>query len=131
MAKQPKKVKNIIYETVLHIETETMKNTDFRRVVHTGEHLQLELVSLKPGEDIGEEVHMVDQFFRVDQGEGECIINGTEYDISDGTAFVVPAGAKHNVIAGDVGLKMYAIYAPPHVPAGTVHATREQAHKAG
>ena len=131
MGTQPKTIKNVIYETVLNIETESMKNTDFRRVVHTGEFLQLELVSLKPGEDIGEEIHPVDQFFRVDQGDGESIINGVEYDISDGMAFVVPAGAKHNVIAGDTGLKMYAIYAPPHVPPGTVHSTREQAHAAG
>src|SRR5690242_16310306 len=97
------------------IEHRTEDNSDFRRVLYTGEHLQLVVMSLQPGEDIGEEVHEDrDQFFRVEQGEGEVSIDGRRTKIEDDMAIVVPAGARHNVRnTGDGPLKLYTIYGPP------------------
>lgn len=109
-----------------NIEEDTVKNTNFREVLWTGQ-LQLVLMALKPGEDIGEEIHEPDQFFRVDEGSGKLVMNGKENEIKDGSAFIIPGGTKHNVIAGDNGLKMYAIYAPHQHPEGTVHKTKEEA----
>ena len=84
---------------VINIEEATKKNKNFRKVLYTAKYSQLVLMNLKPGEEIGEEVHTdVDQFFRVDSGEGKCVIDENEYEIRDGFAVVVPAGAKHNVI---------------------------------
>lgn len=104
------------------IEEETVNNTDYRRVLFTGK-LQLVLMSLKPGEEIGEEVHEDrDQFFRFEAGTGKVVINGEELLVADGDAVVIPAGAKHNVIntSAEEDLKLYTIYAPSEHPAGTV-----------
>ncbi|HVY35945.1 MAG TPA: cupin domain-containing protein [Candidatus Paceibacterota bacterium] len=111
------------------IEQETLSNTDFRRVVWTGEHLQVVLMSIAAGEDIGVETHPhVDQFFRIEKGEGRAVINGAEYSLADGTALVVPAGEEHNIInTGDVPLLLYTVYAPPNHIDGRVHHTKADA----
>ncbi len=111
------------------IEKLTKENFNFREVIFTGEHTQLVLMSLKPGEDIGKEVHdHVDQFFRVDEGEGEVLIDGETFAIKDGSAVVVPAGSEHNLTnTGSNDLKLYTLYSPPNHPAGTIHATRDEA----
>jgi mannose-6-phosphate isomerase-like protein (cupin superfamily) len=115
---------------VTDIEDETVKNKNFRKVLYTGQFSQLVLMSIKPKEDIGEEVHDVDQFFRVDEGSGKVVINGTEHKISDGFAIVVPAGAKHNIINdGKKDLKLYSLYSPPHHADHVVHMTKEKALK--
>jgi mannose-6-phosphate isomerase-like protein (cupin superfamily) len=113
---------------IINIEKDTKENNNFRKVIFTGNNLQLVLMSLKPDEDIGEEVHDSDQFFRVDEGSGKVIIEDNETEISDGSAFVVPGGTKHNVIAGKNGLKLYAIYAPPQHEDGVIDKTKEDAH---
>ena len=113
---------------VLDIEKETTDNEDFRRVLYTGKHLQLVLMSLKPDEEIGAETHADnDQFFRVDGGSGRAVIGGKEHDIKNGSAFVIPAGTEHNVIAGPDGLKLYSLYGPAHHLDGTVHKTKADA----
>jgi mannose-6-phosphate isomerase-like protein (cupin superfamily) len=111
------------------IEKLTEENDDFRRVLYTGKHLQLVLMTLRPGEEIGEEVHEDrDQFFRVEEGEGEVVIDGKRHRIEDDDAIVVPAGARHNVInTGTEPLKLYTLYGPPEHRDGVVHATRAQA----
>lgn len=117
---------------VVDIETDTIDNSNFRKVLYTGENSQLVLMSLKPGEDIGKEVHKdVDQFFRIDAGSGEVIISGKTHKVKDGSAFIVPAGAEHNVINnGSKDLKLYSIYSPPQHPDGTIHKTKDEAMKA-
>jgi mannose-6-phosphate isomerase-like protein (cupin superfamily) len=113
-----------------NIENDTLKNTNFRDVIYTGKYLQLVLMSLKIGEDIGEEIHKNnDQFFRFEGGTGKCIIDGNEYPIKDGDAIIVPAGAKHNIINVDSkkALKMYTIYASPHHKDAIVRATKKDA----
>ena len=114
---------------VQDIHARTEKNRDFRRVVYTGAHLQLVLMSLPPGGEIGEEVHEdTDQFFRVEQGQGTVTIDGHETRIDPDSAIVVPAGARHNVKnTGNGPLTLYTIYAPPHHADGTVHATKADA----
>lgn len=111
------------------IEKLTKDNSNFRQVIFTGEHTQLVLMSLKPGEEIGREVHEhVDQFFRVDAGVGELFIDGETIVISDGFAVVVPAGSDHNITnTGDTDLKLYTLYSPPNHPDGTIHKTAEEA----
>ena len=111
------------------IEQRTKTNTDFRRVLYTGKHLQLVLMSLKPGEEIGAEVHPDnDQFFRVDSGSGVVTIDGKDSKISDGFAVVVPAGARHNIKNdGDEPLKLYTLYGPPDHKDKTVHRTKADA----
>jgi mannose-6-phosphate isomerase-like protein (cupin superfamily) len=111
------------------IEDLTEENTDFRRVLYTGKHLQLVLMSLEPGEEIGEEVHNSrDQFFRVEEGEGEVWIDGNRTEIEDDDAIVVPAGARHNIVnTGDEPLRFYTIYAPPEHRDGTLHETKADA----
>lgn len=111
------------------IEDLTKKNEDFRRVLYTGPHLQLVLMSLQPGEDIGEEVHEEnDQFIRVEEGKGEVLIDGKRTPLEDDIAVVIPAGARHNVInTGDGLLKLYTIYGPPEHVDGTVHRTKQEA----
>jgi len=109
-----------------NIEKLTLENENFRKVLYTGEHSQLVLMKLLPNEEIGMEVHEEnDQFFRFEEGGGKVIINETEYEVADGDAVVVPSGAKHNVIAGDAGLKLYTIYSPAHHKDGLVRTTRE------
>jgi mannose-6-phosphate isomerase-like protein (cupin superfamily) len=111
------------------IESRTEKNSDFRRVLYTGKNLQLVLMALRPAEEIGEEVHPDrDQFFRVEEGEGEVWIDGSRTRIQDGTAIVVPAGARHNVKnSGGKALKLYTLYAPPEHVDGIVRATKADA----
>ena len=112
-----------------NIEKETLDNDNFRKVLYTGEHLQLVLMSLKAGEEIGAEVHANnDQFFRFESGTGKCIIDENHYHVTDGDVIVVPAGANHNVInTGAEALKMYTIYGPPNHQDGTIRATKKAA----
>src|SRR5687768_15014458 len=115
-----------------NIEKATLENNNFRKVLYTGEHSQLVLMSLKPGEEIGEETHDEnDQFFRIEGGTGKCMIDGNEYRIKDGDAVIVPAGAKHNVINtnDNEDLKLYTIYSPPHHKDGIVRKTKEAAEE--
>ena len=113
-----------------NIEKETLENENFRKVLYTGCHSQLVLMSLRPKEEIGMEVHEEnDQFFRFEKGEGKCIIDGNEYGLKDGIAIVVPAGAQHNIIniSETEDLKLYTIYSPAHHKNGIVRATKEEA----
>lgn len=115
------------------IEAVTLQNTAFRQVLFTGKQAQLVVMSLLPGEDIGEEVHdSVDQFFRVESGIAKVVMNGEEFAVSDGDAFIVPAGTVHNVtnLSADQPLKLYTIYSPPNHPDGTVHQTKAEAEAA-
>lgn len=111
------------------IEELTEDNDHFRRVLYTGKHLQLVLMALKPGEEIGEEVHAGhDQFFRVEKGKGEVVIDGTRTKIKGDDAIIVPAGARHNVVnTGDKPLKLYTLYGPPKHRDGVVRATKAEA----
>ncbi|MFZ3019928.1 MAG: cupin domain-containing protein [Minisyncoccia bacterium] len=115
----------------INIEKASIENDNFRTVLYTAKNCQLVLMSLKPGEEIGEEVHTLDQFLRCEAGEGKSIVNGTEYPFSDGFVVVVPAGAKHNIIntSSDRPLKIYTVYAPPNHKDGTVHITKADAEK--
>ena len=112
-----------------NIEKRTIENEDFRRVLYTGHHLQLVAMTLQPGDEIGEEVHEDrDQFFRIEEGFGEVVIDGRVTGIEADTGIVVPAGARHNIRnTGDKPLKLYTLYAPPHHEDGTVHHTRADA----
>lgn len=113
-----------------NIEQATLANGDFRHVLYTAKHSQLVLMSLKPKEDIGMEVHPDnDQFFRFEKGTGKCIIDGNEYPLADGSAIVVPAGAQHNIIntSETDELKLYTIYSPAHHKDGTIRATKAEA----
>lgn len=114
---------------VENIEKLTEENDDFRRVLYTGKHLQLVLMTLQPGEDIGEEVHEgTDQFFRVEEGAGEVWIDGQKTPIEDDDAVVVPAGARHNVVnTGSEPLRLYTIYGPPEHKDRIVRATKADA----
>jgi mannose-6-phosphate isomerase-like protein (cupin superfamily) len=115
-----------------NIEMDTIENNNFRKVLYSGKHLQLVLMSLKTGEEIGEEIHHYnDQFFRFESGFGKCVIDGNEYKVKDGDVIVIPAGAKHNIINVDrtAELKMYTIYAPPHHKDGIVRVTKDDAEK--
>ncbi len=116
-----------------NIEDKTKENSSFRKVLYTGTHMQLVVMSLKPGEDIGEEIHEhVDQFFRVEEGSAQVIIDGEEHSVEEDMVIIVPAGAKHNVIntSDTEDLKLYTIYAPANHPEGTEHVTREEAMEA-
>jgi mannose-6-phosphate isomerase-like protein (cupin superfamily) len=101
---------------VADIEDLTEANKDFRHVLYTGHNLQLVLMALKPGQDIGAETHAThDQFFRIEQGRGEVVIDGVTHKVRSGTGIVVPAGAHHNLInTGDKPMKVYTIYGPPN-----------------
>ena len=115
---------------VQNIEKATLDNNNFRKVLYTSKHSQLVLMSLAPSEEIGMEVHQDnDQFFRFEKGQGQCIIDGNEYEITDGSAVVVPAGAQHNIInvSGSEPLKLYTIYSPAHHKDGIVRATKAEA----
>jgi mannose-6-phosphate isomerase-like protein (cupin superfamily) len=114
-----------------NIEQLTLKNNNFRKVLYTSKHMQLVLMSLLPGEEIGEEIHDEnDQFFRFEQGNGQCFIDDNKYEVSDGDVIIIPSGAKHNVInTGSDSLKMYTIYAPPHHKDGIVRATKKEAEE--
>jgi mannose-6-phosphate isomerase-like protein (cupin superfamily) len=111
------------------IEEMTEENSDFRRVLYTATQMQLVLMALRPGEEIGEETHKDrTQFFRVEEGSGEVWIDGTRTKIKSDTAIIVPAGARHNIRnAGEEPLKLYTLYAPPEHVDGTVHVTKADA----
>lgn len=110
-----------------NIEQLSEAGQNFRQVLYTAKHSQLVIMSLKPGEDIGEEVHDVDQFFRIEAGHGKAVLDGVEHAIADGFAIVVPAGAKHNIInSADSEMKLYTIYSPANHRDGVVHASKEQ-----
>ena len=113
-----------------NIEKDTLANENFRKVLYTAKHSQLVLMALEPKEEIGMEVHPDnDQFFRFEKGQGKCIIDGNEYELADGVAVVVPAGAEHNIIniSDTEKLKLYTIYSPAHHPDGTIHKTKQEA----
>jgi len=113
---------------VQDIESLAAKNAEFRQVLYTAKHCQLVLMALKPKEEIGAEVHTLDQFFRVEQGTGEAILDGVRMTIRAGFAVVVPAGANHNIInTGNIPLKLYTLDAPPNHRDGVVHHTRDDA----
>ncbi len=114
-----------------NIEKLTIENKNFRQVLYTAKHSQLVLMSLAPREEIGEEVHSGDQFFRIEIGVGKMVIDNHEYQVTDGSAVIVPAGAKHNLInVSDCDdLKLYTIYSPAHHKDKVVHQTRDQAQK--
>lgn len=117
-----------------NIEKDTLENSNFRKVLYSGKHSQLVLMSLKPNEEIGMEVHADnDQFFRFEKGIGRVIIDGNEYDVSDGSAIVVPASAQHNVInvSGSEDLKLYTIYSPAHHQDGVIRLTKAEAEADG
>lgn len=114
---------------IKNIEQEALGNDYFRKEVFTGKHLQMTVMSLLPGEDIGAEVHHdTDQFLRIEQGTGKVIVDGQEYPIEDDFAIIIPAGAAHNVInTGDVPMKLYSIYTPVEHPVGTIHKDKAEA----
>lgn len=114
-----------------NIEEATKQNQFFRKVLYTGKHSQLVVMSLKPKEEIGEEIHHLDQFLRVEEGEGVAILDGVEHRVSAEWAIVVPAGTKHNVIntSADRAMKLYTIYSPAEHKDKVVHATKEDAMK--
>jgi mannose-6-phosphate isomerase-like protein (cupin superfamily) len=113
---------------VKNIETLATGNHEFRKVLYTAKHCQLVVMALKPGEEIGAEVHQLDQFFRVEEGAGEAILDGHRTVIRAGFAVLVPAGTNHNIVNnGSVPLKLYTLYAPPNHRDGVVHKTRADA----
>ncbi len=113
----------------LNIEQETLENENFRKVLYTSAYMQLVVMSIPAGTDIGQEVHGQDQFLRIEEGEGKAVIDGVEHPLSDGYAIVVPASARHNIINTSTSepLKLYSLYAPPHHADGTLHTTKEAA----
>jgi len=113
---------------VQNIEDIAVKGEDFRRVLYTAKNCQLVVMALKPKEEIGMEVHTLDQFFRVEEGTGEANLDGVRTAIGAGFAVLVPAGTNHNIInTGNAPLKLYTIYAPPNHRDGVVHHTRAEA----
>jgi mannose-6-phosphate isomerase-like protein (cupin superfamily) len=116
---------------ITDIGAASKRNTDFRRVLWTGPNMQLVLMSLRPGEEIGEEVHDLSQFLRIEAGSGRAVLDGENHDLEEESAVIVPEGMKHNIInTGDVDLKLYSIYSPPNHPEGTIHETKEEADEA-
>ena len=115
---------------VTDIEQDTLENKTFRTVLYTGSYMQLVVMSIKPGEEIGMEMHGQDQFVRIEAGKGKVILDEKEHEIADGSAVVVPAGTHHNFInTGEEDLKLYTLYATPHHKDGVVHKTKEDAEK--
>ncbi len=112
-----------------NIEELTLANNNFRQVLYTGKHMQLVIMTLQVGEEIGAEVHKnVDQFFRVEEGEAKFLVNGEETLVGEDEVFIVPAGSKHNVVnVGEGALRLYTIYTPPNHPNGTIHANKAEA----
>jgi len=113
-----------------NIEEKTLKNTYFRQVFYTAKNMQLVVMALQPSEDIGVEIHpKVDQFFRVEEGEGKVVMNGVSQEVKSGDVFIVPQGTEHNVIntSKTAMLKLYTIYAPPNHPDGKIHKTKKDA----
>lgn len=113
---------------IANIEDATKENENFRKVLYTGKHSQLVVMSLQPGEEIGMEVHALDQFIRIEKGRGKVVLDGVGHEVEDDWAIVIPAGASHNVInLGDTALKLYTIYAPPEHKMRATHATKADA----
>jgi len=114
---------------VTNIEQAAVENEYFRKVLYTDTHVQLVVMSLKPNEDIGEEVHQLDQFIRVETGEGSAVLDGVAHELKDGFAIVVPQGTMHNIIntSSDRPMKLYTVYAPPNHKDGTIHITKADA----
>jgi mannose-6-phosphate isomerase-like protein (cupin superfamily) len=114
---------------VNNIEKLTLENENFRKVLYTAPHSQLVLMSIAPNDDIGEEIHHLDQFLRIEKGIGKAILNDIEYSLEDGSAVVVPAGVKHNIIntSESEPLKLYSVYSPAEHKDGVVHATKQEA----
>ncbi len=114
---------------IANIEELSLNNENFRKILYTAQNCQLVVMSLKPNEEIGEEVHEQDQFIRCEAGKGKAILDGATHEITDGFVVVIPAGATHNIIntSPDQTLKLYTLYSPPHHRDGVVHVTKEQA----
>ena len=114
---------------ITNIEKLSLENKYFRQVLYTAKNSQLVVMSLKPNEDIGEEVHQLDQFIRCEKGEGKAVLDGIENIISDGFVVVVPAGTKHNIIntSATETLQLYTLYSPPNHKDGTIHKTKADA----
>ncbi len=112
-----------------NIETVSLENNNFRKVLFTATNSQLVLVSLLPGEDIGAEVHQLDQFIRCESGTGQAILDGVTYELSGGWVILVPAGAHHNIVntSSTESMKLYTLYSPPNHRDGVVHATKADA----
>lgn len=122
-----------MHEFHTDIEQDAIKNEAFRRVLFTGKGMQLVVMSLKPNEEIGSEIHEDnEQFFRIETGKARFVIEGNTLDLDDGSVVIVPAGVRHNVInsSSESDLKLYTIYSPPHHPDGTVHLTKADAEAA-
>lgn len=113
----------------INIERETLENKNFRKVLYTAKNSQLVVMSLLPKEEIGAETHQLDQFIRIERGKGMAILNGKEYELSDGFAVVISAGTEHNIIntSETEEMKLYTVYSPPNHKDGTVHATKVEA----
>lgn len=115
---------------VENIEKLSLENEHFRKVLYTGKNVQLVVMTLKPGEDIGEEVHQLDQFIRIEAGSGKVVLDGVEHLLADGSAVIIPQGTRHNIFnTGQEPLKLYTLYAPPNHKDGTIHATRAEAQE--
>ena len=113
---------------ITNIEKESLENEYFRKVLYTDSNVQLVVMALQPGEDIGEEVHQLDQFIRVEKGEGKTVLDGVESPITEGSAVIIPTGTKHNIInTGAEPMKLYTLYAPPNHKPGTIHKTKAEA----
>jgi mannose-6-phosphate isomerase-like protein (cupin superfamily) len=119
----------IVKGYVVQLEDATRKNENFRHVLYTARHCQLVLMSLKPGEEIGEEGHDLDQFIRFEAGEGSVVMDGQSRPVGDGVAVVIPSGTRHNVInvSKTMALKLYSLYSPPEHKDGTIHKTKKEA----
>ncbi len=114
---------------VINIEKETLANQNFRRVLYTAKNSQLVVMSLLPREEIGMETHQLDQFIRIERGEGKAVLNGQEYELNDGSAVVIPSGTEHNIIntSATDEMKLYTVYSPPNHQDGKVHVTKAEA----
>ena len=110
---------------ITNIEKDTLENTDYRRVLYTAKNSQLVLMNIQPGDEIGKEVHELDQFIRIEQGSGKVILDGVETAVEDDFAIVIPAGTEHNVInTGETEMKLYTVYSPPEHKDGIVEHTK-------
>ncbi len=114
---------------ITKIEKDTLENDYFRKVLYTAKYSQLVVMSLKPKEDIGEEIHKLDQFIRCEQGIGKAVLDGVEHEMSAGVAVLVPAGTKHNILntSSIEDMKLYTLYAPPNHRDGVIHKTKADA----
>ena len=113
---------------IINIDKDTLENENYRRVLYTANHTQLVLMCIKPGDEIGEETHKLDQFIRFELGTGVVVMDGVKHKVEEDIAVIIPAGVTHNVInTGDIDLKLYSLYSPPEHKDGTVHKTKAEA----